>query len=473
MNKTLLHELLQQFSMAERQQFRDFVFADFFTTNPSVRKLAQYLLDNDLPESKELAYQSLFGTDGYEERRLNNVISDLLQLAYRFLVEQQLETRPLHLNSLLLEALMEKNVHRPIARLARKAKRIRDKRTDSSYQFLQDSYQHFEQLDRSALIENQSIYDPNLQTMSDTLDAYYLCNKLRIACEMVSRSQMLQEDYMPHLIDFVLQEYESNASRYVTFPALRIYYNAYHFLTQHTTDGYQKLKAELQQESPLSRAELKHLYTYMLNFSVRQINYGRTDYYREVFHICQSLIEQDLLLQHGYLTMRTFINATTAGIRLQEFEWTKQFIATYKDNLKADEQQNVIDYQRANLYFAQGNFNKTLQLLQRVEFSNVFYQASARIIQLKVFYELEEVEPFYALVKSVRNLLHRKRQLSDYHRLSYLNFVRITKRLLDIKLKPKYQRERLQTDFEEKLNQLEPLNNKEWVREKYERLFGM
>ncbi len=326
-------------------------------------------------------------------------------------------------------------------------------------------------MDRFALIKNPSVYDPNLQQMSDTLDAYYICNKLRIACEMVSRSRMLQEDYTPYLVDFLWQYYKSNESRYINFPALRIYHTAYQFLTQHNEEGYQRLKVALQTESKLPQAELRHLYTYMLNFSVRQINYGRTEYYGEAFHIYQQLMEQDLLLQHGYLTAKTFINATTTAIRLQEYEWTKRFIQQYQDRLKADEQQNVIDYQWANLYFAQGDFDRTLQRLQRVEFNNVFYQASARIIQLKVFYELEAIDSFYALVKSVRNLLHRKRQLSDYHRLSYLNFVRITKRLLDIKLKPKYQQQRLQVPFEQKLNQLEPLNNKEWVREKYELLF--
>lgn len=469
MKNTTLYHLLYNFSSQELQQFQEYVHSPFFNKNEKVKRLCKYLLEQDLDVEKKKVYKYIFENSDYQELRLNNVISDLLQLAYGFLIQQQLISSPLQQQTHLLESLIERNLQRPISRVIQKGERIQENIEAESYQFLQEKYNYLEQLDRFALIQNQREYDENLQKMSDTLDAYYLCNKFRIACEMVSRSAMLNEQYEPNFITATLMEYEQHQTQYQIFPALRIYYQAYQFLSQTSTLGYKELKSLLQQYSSiLSRPELRHLYTYMLNFSVRQINFGRSEYYSETLQICQTLIQENLLLQHGHLTKWTFINATTAGIRLEEYEWTEQFIKDYQDALRVEERKNTVDYQWAALYFAKGDFSKTLQFLQQVEFTDTFYQASARIIQLKVFYELEEIEPFYSLVKSIRNLLRRKRKLSEYHRLSYLNFVRIAKRLLDLKLKPLYQIRERHLKFKAQLENAEPMANKEWLRRKYE-----
>ncbi|MEL6717950.1 MAG: hypothetical protein AAFO82_14830 [Bacteroidota bacterium] len=469
MKKTTLQHLLSSFSINELHQFQDYVHSPFFNKNEKVKRLCDYLLEHELEVKKEEVYQYVFEVSGFQELKLNNIISDLLQLAYGYLIQQQLTTQPLQRQAHLLECLIERNVQRPISRVIQKGKRIQEGVTAQSYQFLQEKYNYLEQLDRFALTQNQREYDENLQKMSDTLDAYYLCNKLRIACEMVSRSTMLNEAYNPNFIAAAVAEYEQNEGQYMSFPVLKIYYQAYQFLNQTSTVGYQELKALLQKyPTVLSRPELRHLYTYMLNFSVRQINFGRSEYYQEILQIYQTLIEQNLLLQHGYLTKWSFINATTTGMRLEAYEWTEKFIQDYQDALRVEERKNTVDYQLAALYFAKGDFANTLQFLQQVEFTDTFYQASARIIQLKVFYELEEIEPFYALVKSIRNLLRRKRKLSEYHRLSYLNFVRIAKRLLDLKLKPLYQIRERHLKFKTQLEGAEPMTNKEWLWKKYE-----
>ncbi len=334
-----------------------------------------------------------------------------------------------------------------------------------------DESYYFEQLDRFALINNQRAYDENLQNMSNSLDAYFLCNKFRIACEMVSRSGLLNEQYKAHFIESCLFEYESNQHRYITFPVLQIYYQTYQFLKQNTTEHYQILEQLLKVNSTLlSRSELKHFYTYLLNFCVRQINFGRSAYYENILQIYQILEKEGLLLQYGYLTQWSFINATTTGIRLKSFEWTERFIHQYKSALLPEERQNTVDYQLATLYFAKSDYAKTLQILQQVKFTDIFYQASARVIQLKVFYELEETEAFYSLVKAIQNLLRRKRNLSEYHRLCYVNFIKLTKSLFDLKLKPKYQIQRYHLKIHSQLSQTEPLTNKEWLWEKYNEL---
>ncbi|NJL76747.1 MAG: hypothetical protein HC892_18725 [Saprospiraceae bacterium] len=441
----------------------------FFNKNEKVKRLSSYLYETNLViDNKEIVYLYVFQSKNYQELKLNNVISDLLQLAYSFLQQKQLKNHEIHAQATLMEELVERNLSNLLPRIIKKAELIKASTTTSSYlDFLDQSY-YYEQLDRLALIQNQRIYDDNLQKMGDTFDVYFLCNKFRIACEMVSRSALLNEQYIPHFIVPCLVQYEQHSDLYQNYPALSVYYHAYRFLKESTTHWYLLLKSLLQlHQNLLYMPEQKHLYTYLLNFCVRQVNFGKSEYYQEIFEIYQVLIKQNLLLQHGYLTKWSFINATTAGIRLNELSWTENFIHQYKCFLKEEEEQNTVDYQLAVLYFAKRDFAKTLQILQQVEFTDVFYQASARIIQLKVFYELDETEAFYALVKSILNLLRRKQKINEYHRLSYINFVQLAKLMFDLKLKPRYQISKKQNKIAIQLETLEPLTNKEWLLEKY------
>ncbi|MEM0995111.1 MAG: hypothetical protein AAGI49_18920, partial [Bacteroidota bacterium] len=214
MNNTFLIELLEKFSERELQRFNAFVHTDFFNTNEKVRKLCCYLLEKKEKASKRAAYVAVFQSTDYKELKLNNVISDLLQLAYTFLVQQQIAGHELLHQSYLMEALMERNLHRPLPRIIKKTAKIKERVDTRSYQFFQANYAVYEQLDRFALIHNQRQYDENLQKMSDSLDVYYLCNKFRIACEMVSRSTMLKEQYHAKFIAVALQEYELNKAYY-------------------------------------------------------------------------------------------------------------------------------------------------------------------------------------------------------------------------------------------------------------------
>ena len=50
------------------------------------------------------------------------------------------------------------------------------------------------------------------------------------------------------------------------------------------------------------------------------------------------------------------------------------------------------------------SLNSKLQQLQDVEFTDTSYHLGAKIIQLKSYFELEETEAFYSLIKAFRNL---------------------------------------------------------------------
>jgi tetratricopeptide (TPR) repeat protein len=212
----------------------------------------------------------------------------------------------------------------------------------------------------------------------------------------------------------------------------------------------------------------------LLNYCVRQINTGAPDYYEEILSLYTFLLEKQLLEQRGKLTQWTFINILTAGLRLKNYTWTEQFIRNYKSALAPDNQENVYAYSLASLYFEKGELDRALQLLQEVVFTDAFYQVAAKIIQLKIYYLHQEYDAFFSLSLATQRFLSRNRQLSAYQKKSNLNFLKIIKRLFQLKNKADYlKRNRYQEQLlklKERIQNTDALGNRKWLVEAVDQL---
>lgn len=474
MRKSKLVDLLGQLSTRERSRFREYVFSPFFNKNKKVRRLCDYLLAR-APEfegagmEKTKVYGHLFGSGPYRELRLNNVISDLLQLLYDFLAQLEYEEQEERRKSDLLTALLDREIHGHVERVARRYRQLLDQRPERHHDYHLSAYRLHDHLDRYSLTRGKRSYDENLQRQSDHLDRYYFINKLRLACDMTSRNAVVKAGYRAHFLEDLLARVEQNEQGVGEDPALQVYYRAYRMLTHPDEEPfYFQLKEVLARHATLfPRRELRTLYNYALNHCVRRINSGQTDYYREILDLYQVLLAERILYKNGYLTQWTYINIVTAGIRLKEWVWTETFIQQYRSDLLPEVQYNVYTYNLASLYYERGDRDRALQLLHEVEFTDAFYHMAAKIIQLKIYYELDETEAFFSLVEAARKYLRRNRQLSDYQKQSNQHFLRLAARIYNLRLKQGAVSRREIAAEREQLNQrlaeTEPVANKEWL----------
>lgn len=82
------------------------------------------------------------------------------------------------------------------------------------------------------------------------------------------------------------------------------------------------------------------------------------------------------------------------------------------------------------------DYKGAIRLLQNVVFTDVFYHLGAKLMLLKMYYETEQTEPFYSLIDAFNIYLYRNKGISIYQRKSYLNLIRFTKKLFDLKINP-------------------------------------
>jgi hypothetical protein len=71
--------------------------------------------------------------------------------------------------------------------------------------------------------------------------------------------------------------------------------------------------------------------------------------------------------------------------------------------------------------------------LQKVQLNDLFYGLDARSLMLKCYYELDEKEAFLNTYFSFRMFVQRRKNVSEQHRKNYLNFLRVSKKLMNIR----------------------------------------
>ncbi|MFK7950381.1 MAG: hypothetical protein AB8G11_22520 [Saprospiraceae bacterium] len=438
MKKTKLIEIIGKLSDFELLSFKDWLNSPVHNKSEHLKTLYEWILKSkpyfeSEKLNKRIAFKLLYSNEVYNELKINNLISQLTRQAFDFLAFANYRDSN-HLKELcLLDELQQRNLNKL---MLQEAKRLDKKRTKSTIQNAShffENYMFYKQLDERFLKQPKREYDENLQLKNDNLDVFYINTKLKIACDMLSRKTVIKANYETHHFDDLEKWLQTN-QRYLNFPSVAIYYQVYQTIKKGKIEIYQRLKQLLQENLEVfPKAELSRIYDYILNFCIRQINHGKTDFYREILDVYKFLLNNQIIFQNGYLAQWDYKNIITVGTRIGEIKWTENFINEYKKDLPPKERENAFVYNKANFYYSTKAYKKSLQLLHEVKFTDTSYHLGAKIIQLKSYYELEENEPFYALIDAFKIYMMRNREISTYWKQANLNFVKLAKRIFKLK----------------------------------------
>lgn len=469
MKKDRFIDLYQNFSLKDRKQFVLYVHSPFFNQNKNLQtligQLEQHLKAKKQLDKREI-YHLCFAPDPYNELKYNNLISDLLYLLYDFLAQSRYNQDKVLQKQLLIRSLLDQEWLEPCVMQLERFAQLQETQSwqDSTHWYAATQLQDLQ--DQHLMSQEKRAYTPHLQARSNALDRYYHLEKIKIACDMASRSTAVKADYQCLFIDDIIQWYESQPEELERFPAFQVYWAAYKMFRYKDDHAYLQLKNLLtSQLKVIPQQELRLLYTYVLNFAVLRINTGETRYYQEILYLYKLLLQESIIFKNGTLTQWTFTNIITAGIRTQDYEWTERFIEEYQHYLAADLRQNVYTYNLVNLYFEKQDYAAALRMLHNVEFTDAFYHLSAKLIQLKSYFLLAEHEALLALIQATRRFLQRNRQLSDYQKKSSLNFLHVLQRISQLRHAKVGIRNTMlhKKQLEHDLINLQPLANKQWL----------
>lgn len=433
MKNTRLWQLLYTLSPEERQGLKKFAESPFFNQRPEASRLLDVLLlslkKGRATPGKEQVFQQVFDGRPFEDHRLRMAISFAYQLVRRYLTVQDFLEDEVQLAIRESEVLRRRKLYALSRHCLDSARNALDGQTVRNADFFDQEYRLL--LEECRLeMTRPSAQPEQLQALSEQLDKAFLSRKLWQNCVLLSHQNMAKSDFSPGLLDQVLDNMEEPA-----VPAIAIYYRYYRALTQseNSATHYQHFKAMLFEHGEIfSEEELRDLYLLAINFCIKQYNAGNQAFLREQLELYQRGLEHKYFLVAGELSAYTYLNVVTLALVLQELDWAGQFIEAYRTLLAPERQESFFSFNKARLEYAQRRLGNALQLLQKAEYKEVLLGLAAKTLQLKIYYELGEFDLLDAHLQSLKTYLYRKKVMG-YHRENYINTIRFTLKLLEIK----------------------------------------
>ena len=410
--------------MEEWRRFGEMVASPYFNKKKILLPLCTYLRKaapefSDKKINKKAIYKHLYPNQALDEKKLGYLMNYLLNLAEKFIGLKQYEAQTSLCDYHILNAFVERKLFKHYQQKQKKSQDLLESKGQDNDYFL-----HRYLLSEVAEVEFTSRgirkFDEHLQTAVNTLDDFYFVIKLKYCCAMLDRQELLSSNYQLHF----LEEVQQYLAQQKDLPALIvIYYKVLQLLQHKNYEHFQQLKELFQQHfEALTQKEKREIYFYAINFCARKIRKGEERFVEEALNLYLTGINNGILLQDNYLTPWTYANVIKLALRLQRYEWIKTFIYEFNPKLEEAFRENALYYNLAELYYYTKEYDKVLQHLTQVKFSDLNYQLGSRVILVKTYYELDEEEALLSLIASFSIFLKRNKNISQNIKKTYLNF---------------------------------------------------
>jgi len=369
-----LISLLNCFSSRDWSKFSDFVNSPFFNKRKDLIVLTEYLkgLAPEFTETnleKTAVFKAIYSDQQFDERQLGYVMNYMMGLVEKYLGWKKLADNENFLEIQTLNTLSEFQKEGHFQHVYKRVKKNLSKKAPNSVTHF---YNQFLLSDiASEEFSNRKIrkFNDHLQDTVDRLDEYYFLNKLKYTCIMMDWQYLIADQYEINFIEEIKKYLEGK----ILPPEIKIYLQIVHMLTSDKPESYFNELVHLMKKHfhLFSKNEMKEIYQNAVNFCARKIRAGEEIYLSKTLNLYVDGIEVGVFLENGTLSPWTYTNVSKLALRLQRYEWIKEFIFQNKDLMHPDFRENTFAYNLSELYFYTNQYDKALEQLTQVKFSDL------------------------------------------------------------------------------------------------------
>jgi hypothetical protein len=460
MEHSKLIELLRVFDSEALRRFDAFVRSPYFNRNEAAVAMWGYLFSCaprwDGPAlSKARVFAATYPGRPYNYGLLNHTMNHLLKLAERFIAIQGFEEDEAQAAWRQLKALSKLRLdkHFQFVRSRMEVKLDEPQAQGSDYFYYRYAFNElFSDVNAG---RGGGEYDECLQRASDFFDCYYFLNKLKFACEMLNRQKIFSVDYA---LSFDREVADFIVARTHKPVLVDMYAHVYRLLSDQDTEGdFERLLGLLKDHGQcIDREEMRRIYLYAINHSVRNLRKGDPRYITLALDLYLEGIKRGALLENNYITPSTFTNVVKLALMEERFSWIDGFIEKFADSLPPEFQEDALHYNLAEVYYQKKDYPKVLEYLGKLQFSHIQYHLGSRVILLKTYYALDERESLLSLLASFTNYLRRHRKIGLPLKRTYLHFCMMLHKILSGGARRRKQ-------LLEKVEALQPLAERAWL----------
>lgn len=475
---TKIIRLIQCLSPKEVKDFNHWLAYQSPTTNTAPQKLLATLCSYHPVFSAEKLEQRTVFKESFPDRTfsgnyLRKQCNSLYVALKTWLVRQKANQQWEEL--LFLQQLQERQADHDFRLFLKPAQEALEQYPYRDAAFFERTYLLAQEQDRYFGRQQERRYDPALQQQSDALDHYYIIQKLRLSCEMLNRNRIIQADYTPHFLPEILAVINQRV-HFQKVPAIAIYWQVWRSLqADFSLEEYQELvELLLAYPSTFPPTEMREIYRYAQNFCIRQINGGQRDFLQHLLKLYQHQLDCGFFLSDGIFPANDFKNIVTLGLQLEAFSWVRQFLEDYRQYLSPLQADNVYNYSLAQVYYATRAYDRAIDLLRGVQFTDRYFDINGSIMLLKIYLNQEDYPSFHYFLDAYKIRMQRNREVATGYRKSIINFLTICKRVGDLQERSPFlnatQHQKRYQKIEQQLTTATPLFDRRWLQRELSKL---
>jgi len=315
----------------------------------------------------------------------------------------------------------------------------------------------------------------------DVLRQYFLSELLRHYVFAMSVQKNLKTDKNYPMLK-VLKSYVADSDD-IEHYTIRVYYTFLKLTQEGQIEDYDELKAMIYSSNTFDNHELRQFFTLLTNFCSRKINQGDDRFMQERFELYKESLRKGILTEGVQFAALKFIQIVKTALAVNQEEWTNKFIEQHSRELGPDVREDTVNYTKSLCAFHINKYDVAQDFLHNIDkIMNPWDRMDMKILLIKIYYDKNELTLYNIGTHPIDSELDALLQLirpgsnikiSEDNRISYANFAKFFKRILN-RRKKIIEKATLSIDdikaLKTELTNIELLKERDWLNDKLNEL---
>jgi hypothetical protein len=447
MFKSNLIEILTTFNQKEIKDFGDFVNSPYFNKNEGVINLFNYLKKyhgsfNEKNTEKETVFKNIFSGAEYNDVFMRSLIFKLNQLAEDYITLNDFAKNSTAYHIQQADSFLDRNLDGQAGRLIRQT----ISRLDSSKNRNEEYYYSLYKLEALKHIIYSRTYTPltvkdkpdeGLIAESENLIKFFLIKVLQRYRYLLNKSTTVNIKFELDLLNEIMEYLSKDGKKFLSVSLINILSKQVQLMLNPDNEKmFYELKDILTDDNiMLDKGERRDGLTVLNNYSIDKFYRGKAEY-REIMHSLNVYeIEHNLFnrVKGGYFEPAMFNNVVTIALSLKHNDWVLKFIEKYHSRLSPVERRNIYNFSFAKYHFYTREFERSLEFISKVTYSDIYNKFHGRIMLIALHYELNNFETLFSTAESFKKFIANDKLLTEQHKTTNSNFIKFAAALCRIK----------------------------------------
>ena len=384
--------------------------------------------------NKEIIWKRIYPGKEFNLKKMTDLMSEMNLVIKKFIGLNLLNKNTIANDYLALLAFKEKRLLKlfkeQTQKIANNLNKIEVKSTDDFlWLFLLEKEYYYNSLTSKAPPAGDLLI-----TSHDYLEKYYLLQKLKLTLESNLRARIfLEKKLLPiegldhKLIAVNLEE-----------PLINIYYSLIQIQGKNDSELSRQLQDKVNQYLPYLSKEDKIIIIHALINHISQLYHsGQPKLVFDLLKLFQLGLDEELFLTHDKnIRHTTFLNISITAATAKDFKFFDSFISDYNKLLSEAVRNDTVNLSNAYSFFHKGDYNLSMHHLLRLGHSTLpEFKFRQRNLEIRCVYEIAQKDRTFlnslsSKITAFEKYLTRDEVLAETRTKGYLNFIRITKKLI-------------------------------------------